>query len=422
MQTTSLRAPGVLPSTGASAMEQAPGNLLPFLALLLVVVVEFSQLQTLSGALMAMRPALFANIVLIIAVWTAAVRVPWTHPVLLILVGMIGFAALWVPVAANNRWAFNIFQQLVTELFFCLGALVTITTHRRLAVFVFVLLSCLVIQAVWGLTHAGQGLGGFFGDENDLALAMSVGIPYGVFTLGALRSVPLRLAGIGFAALFAATIVASMSRGGIVGLAATGISMVAFSRRRVVIAVGVVVAAAVFWTVAPPSYRTEMSTMFDSREETRVQRLTMWKNATRMFVDNPVFGVGPANLPWNIERYESEEEQTRSFSGRAVHSIYFTLFPEWGIVGSMLFIALAWHVVRELFRLTRDGGSEVAQGIARATLCAGIGFGAAGAFLSVLYYPYLYKFVALTIAAGNLASIERAARTEEEALGRESGD
>jgi hypothetical protein len=69
-------------------------------------------------------------------------------------------------------------------------------------------------------------------------------------------------------------------------------------------------------------------------------------------------------------------------------------------------------VIRELFRLKREGNSEIARGMARATLCAGVGFGAAGAFISVLYYPYLFKFVALTITAGNIASLEKAALAE----------
>jgi O-antigen ligase len=412
MQTASLKAPGVFPGAHALPAPEQPGNRLAFGALLLVVFVEFAQVQTQFALGSAFRPALVANIVLILAVWSSAFRVPWTHPVLVIMVLMIGYAALWVPFATNNYWAFKSFQFLVTELFFCLGALVTITTSRRLAVFLVVLLSCLLLQAVWGLTHGGRGLGGFFGDENDLALAMCVGIPYGLFTLGALGSPRLRFAGIAFAALFAATTVASMSRGGIIGLAATGAAIVAFSRKRAAIALGIVIAAGVLWTLAPASYRAEMSTIFDSGEETRTDRIVMWKNATRMFLDNPIFGVGPGNLPWNISRYELEEDQRRSFAGRAVHSIYFTLFPEWGIVGTALFVALAWYVIRELFRLKREGNSEIARGMARATLCAGVGFGAAGAFVSVLYYPYLFKFVALTITAGNIASIERAALSE----------
>ncbi len=411
MHSASMRVPGTTAWTQSSP-HQARGDRLAFSALLLVVIVEFSQVQTLFPILAAIRPALIANIVLIAAVWSHSTRMPWGHPVLVVMVAMIAFAALWVPFAANNFWAYRIFEFLVTELFFCLGALATITTRKRLATFMFVFLGCLVVQALWGLTHGGTGLGGFFADENDLALAMCVGIPFGVFCMASLRSPVAKVTGLAMAALFTATIGASLSRGGVVGLAATGLSMISFSRRRVAIAVGIVLGALFFWMASPSSYRAEMRSMFDGNESTRVQRLVMWENALRMFVANPILGVGPGNLPWNIERYEEADRQQRSHAGRAVHSIYFTVLPEWGLVGTALFLVLGWLVMRELFRLKRAGGSETAQAMARATLCAGVGWGAAGAFLSVLYYPYLFKFVAMTIAAGNIASLEAEALAE----------
>ena len=57
--------------------------------------------------------------------------------------------------------------------------------------------------------------------------------------------------------------------------------------------------------------------------------------------DNPFFGVGPNNYPWTSGDYfhlsPFFDEAARFRSGRQAHSLYFTLVPELGFFGIILF-------------------------------------------------------------------------------------
>ena len=62
-----------------------------------------------------------------------------------------------------------------------------------------------------------------------------------------------------------------------------------------------------------------------------------------LFFDNPVMGVGQGNYPWHVGEIEEEmgvQWQTRSLSGRAAHSLYFTLLPELGLIGTLIYFLI----------------------------------------------------------------------------------
>ena len=99
--------------------------------------------------------------------------------------------------------------------------------------------------------------------------------------------------------------------------------------------------------------------------------------------------------------------QNRSWSGTSIHSFYFQLLSEQGIVGFALVAFLIGHhfwIMRRLVRhLRRTPGIPRALQRQAEVLAFGlngglIGFLAAGAFLSVLYYPYLWYLTVLSSA------------------------
>ena len=94
---------------------------------------------------------------------------------------------------------------------------------------------------------------------------------------------------------------------------------------------------------APEKYWDEVKSIQKENieEGTGATRWYTWQCGLRMFLDNPIFGVGQGNFPWNFERYEPPEGfKGRLHGGRAAHSLYFTLLPELGLVGTFLFFLL----------------------------------------------------------------------------------
>jgi O-antigen ligase len=56
------------------------------------------------------------------------------------------------------------------------------------------------------------------------------------------------------------------------------------------------VLAALFFALAPPQVTNRFMSMFDARDPTRVDRVTMLKVGSRMVRDNPLAGVGPTRV------------------------------------------------------------------------------------------------------------------------------
>ncbi|MCS6316244.1 MAG: O-antigen ligase family protein [Nitrospira sp.] len=145
-----------------------------------------------------------------------------------------------------------------------------------------------------------------------------------------------------------------------------------------------------------------------------------WGIGWEMFLANPVFGVGQANFPWTIGEYLGGRTwQTKSLSGRQAHSLYFTLLPELGLVGVILFSTMIYFNyrdtrVRQFLAVVprRVGGwHEKKQGsdpeLERAVLFGNailggmIGYLTTSAFISTLYYPTFWILMGLAVALRN---------------------
>lgn len=128
-----------------------------------------------------------------------------------------------------------------------------------------------------------------------------------------------------------------------------------------------------------------------------------------------MFGVGGYNLGRHLPLYESQESGHAPLWGRVCHSLYFTLFAETGAVGTGIWIwivascfvtaaAVARQVVKKSKELqARDAAppyeAKALVGMCRGLEAALIGFLAAGAFLTVNYYPVMWCLLGFIVAA-----------------------
>jgi hypothetical protein len=102
-----------------------------------------------------------------------------------------------------------------------------------------------------------------------------------------------------------------------------------------------------------------------------------------------------------------EDYYQRSSSGTTVHSMFFQLLSEQGLVGVGLVGTMLFVHFRTLRRVRRLVASrkDAPASLRRHVECYGgalggavVGAVAAGGFISTLYYPYIWYFTSMTVA------------------------
>lgn len=259
------------------------------------------------------------------------------------------------------------------------------------------------------------------GDENDFGMEMNVAIPVAFFMYQASTGKGSKSLYMGLLGLFVMALVSTGSRGGFLGLVAVGAYCWFYSPKKVMsLIVGVCLAGLVL-IAAPAEYWERVSSITDdSTMETGTagQRMFTWGIGWEMFLANPILGVGQSNFPWTIGEYLGGRTwQTKSLSGRQAHSLYFTLLPELGLVGVMIFGSMVYFNykdtrVKELLRRPSHGiAGGAAKGkdiqLSRAVLYGNailggmIGYLVTSTFISTLYYPTFWIMMALAVALRN---------------------
>jgi probable O-glycosylation ligase (exosortase A-associated) len=334
----------------------------------------------------------------------------------LLFVLLLSLMVVHGPIAVNNYWALMIFIAMIYNFIAYLSLVHFVDDEERFGKLVDVWIKVHVMVAVVGIVYKGRGAGGFLGDENDLCLTLNMVLPFAFFLAMSASRNTKRIYYIALACFFLFVIILTKSRGGFVGLAATGVYCWWKSKRKVLSGTVVVVLALFMVLVAPSTYWDEIRSITDENTEanpygTGSARYYQWNVGWGMFLDNPIMGVGQGNFPWNVGVYEqklglSEGFHQRSMAGREAHSLYFTLIPELGLIGIVLFASMLLLTVRDLRYIQRSAakGEKAADGalpvasLATALEASLVGYLASGAFLSVLYYPNIWLLMGFTLS------------------------
>jgi O-antigen ligase len=387
----------------------------PFWLLVAYFFFEYVRPQQFLPFLAPLRLGLILTILLFLFWLVRGDKTVMREPLVLLYCLFVVLAASGVVFAVNQFW---VFQNAKILALYLVAATLPSTTFlandRALLKFFNVWLVMHVVLAVMSIDEGGKGSGSFLADENDWALALNMAIPYAFFLSQApgnsRRAKVLYLTAAGILLL---AVVVTGSRGGFVGLVATVAGLLYFSRHRirnllVISAFGLIVAA--FWL--PKDYVDDMKTITDTEESTAAERLYSWRRSMEMFYDYPILGVGAGNWGWRVNEYELkrpawETRDRRLLGGRVAHSLYFTLIPEFGLAGIIVYAAILVLLSRKLFALARapDHPAPIAAApsahlalLAKAMLVSLLAFLSSGAFLSVLYYPHLWYLIGFALA------------------------
>lgn len=267
------------------------------------------------------------------------------------------------------------------------------------------------IVAVVTILQGGVGPGSFIANQNDVALALAMCIPFAfyLFMFSRNGSFLIRLFLLTCIALMLVALVTTQSRGGFVALSAAGFCLWWFSQRRTAIAITVsllaLLAGGLAISLLPGDYVREIQSITDPSNSTRVERLRTWEVAWIMYKNNPINGVGVWNFPFHVEEYLPETSWwtgfEKSLQGRVTHSVYFEVISELGTIGLLVFgyvfFVLPWHLYK---RWKKIRGLPQARDLRRnlqMALAAQAAFLSGGAFISVTYYPFLPLWLAFVM-------------------------
>lgn len=190
----------------------------------------------------------------------------------------------------------------------------------------------------------GRAIGSMLGDPNDLALVLLFPLAFSVSFLFNPRLGWLpRTFGFIVAAALSLSIIETQSRGGLLGmLTVYGIFMQqAIKSKLLLISIGIC-GMAFLYAVAGISDRASGGAAEEGIDASAMGRLYAWEAAARMSVVNPLTGVGLNNFYSNYYYYSSHWDGLP----HAVHSTWFGVLGETGMLGLAVFIAMIVSLAR----------------------------------------------------------------------------
>lgn len=247
----------------------------------------------------------------------------------------------------------------------------------------------------------GRDIGSMLGDPNDLSLVLLFGA--GVAASTALtKGLPTleRVAAIVVFCGIAAAIVATQSRGGLLGIAAiVGLFLQRRVRSKALMAVIGVIGLAVLFAAADVSSRKSGGAHEEGIDESAMGRIHAWKAAGRMAMSNPVTGVGLDNFIFNYFDYSDHWDG----QNHAVHSTWFGVLGETGLAGFSLFVWMMIAIYRgiqrasQLIKTSTDPPPRMTA-VSDGLLSGLLGFCVSGTFLTQGFTWPVYIILAMTIA------------------------
>lgn len=321
------------------------------------------------------------------------------------------------PIAANNYSAFMLWRLMVSYLIFSLSFCLFLDHFEKLRIFLTFMITILVLCAVIVIITGGNeysGRSGFMTDKNDFAMAMNVIIPISFFM--ALSNKGIKRIGFLMATvLFIVANVSSFSRGGFIGM--TFVLLLCFwsMRSKMKAVVILLIVATAFVTFISKEYESELLSITDQniKSGTGRDRIELWKVAWRIFRANPIIGVGQGNATFIFGDYQVDEEGKsawgRSISGKAIHSVYFTILAELGIIGMLIWVLMIGDLYRKYRTVKKslienqeisikNDGILFMKNMNLGLSIGLIGYLVSGVFLSAFFYPEFWNVSGLMTA------------------------
>ncbi len=261
-----------------------------------------------------------------------------------------------------------------------------------------------------------DGPGGFMSDNNSFALVLNMILPLLMAIILTEKQKLLRIGAAVVAGLCVATILFTFSRGGLLTLAAITPLLIWRSRHRVAVTLVVALALGGFylWTSDrfTQDYVERAQTISDYHEDrSAMGRLNAWHTSWGVFLDYPVFGVGPNNLEVVYRAYSPEPDRFR-----VSHNAYLQILCECGLPALLLFLGAIGSAVWSLWRTRREARDPWVEVYARMLQISLLAYFIGSMFLSTAYSELLYQLIAMSVSLAVIARAEAGAEAPAPAL------
>jgi O-antigen ligase len=250
-----------------------------------------------------------------------------------------------------------------------------------------------------------EGLvGGMFENANDLATALDILLPFAVALTLASKGLA-RLFFLGCAAVMTVGVLVTLSRGGFLGLIASGVVLLwklgRGRRLKTILATGLI--CGILFAVLPGGYGARIATIFNNEQDqtgSAQLRRELLERAASLAVNRSVVGLGMGNF----HIYSIREKEA--------HNAYLEIAAELGVMGLIAYLIVIfapWRSLRRIERQTRDMRSKSEQEMYWMSVSiqsAFIAYMICSFFASIQYLWYLYYTAAYAVALRQIYAAE----------------
>jgi len=385
----------------------------PYIGLIVVVVSEFVRVGTLLPGFGAIRfQALMMGFLILIfmkdLILTRNIKIP-SYPQNKAQIGFLMVMGVNVLFAFITTTAYETFMAHIAVIAIYFIILGVLDTQRKFAIFIISFILANAFIALYGLNVyfiKGQELdnlamGGFVAGADDFAVVMNAVIPFVYFLYQSEKLNKKKLFYAILTIIFVTAVICAFSRGGWVSLIGMLFLILLFSKYKTRTMIVIFLAFLVVLNIVPNEFYDEFNTI-SSETSTASGRFELWWAAFQMFLDHPILGVGMSNFPSMYGRFYIPDNP-HSYHWLTVHSVYFQLISEMGLVGLLSFLFIVYWAIKDNLLIMRklkehNQTNSFSYAISQALIVSILGYLLGGVFLSLLYYPTFYFVSAITVA------------------------
>jgi len=199
------------------------------------------------------------------------------------------------------------------------------------------------------ITHTTKGITDTY-DTNDIAMILDCSLPILFYFMLSCRGIK-KIILIICLVLLVLTVAKTASRGGMLGLIAFGGYLVLYSRAKFKYFIAAVAATICFISFAPQETKERFSSMINPQteyDENMGDRAQIWKPGFKLFLKNPVLGVGFGNY------VVADGSMKERGAWRTAHNSFLQIAVELGFLGFVLLVNLSAGTFFKFRRLRRE--------------------------------------------------------------------